>query len=491
MCKNKTLDKNLSLVGRHLLLSPNHTLPGRKRIMARLKVSKSGAPLDLGYIGTQLGQRGSKVKLVFANRYNLSLSDVEREIRQFEPDTVGITSSRGYVCVAGSIEPTFQVLDLIRRKFSHIRVLVFGGIAYYFTELLLSRGADVVIRKEPELKYLEVINNFPEFGTVTGISYRKGGCIVHNPDDTEQVDLNLLPPINYHLLNPDHLRIEMNPMYYDYTIPSKKFVTLETSRGCPYDCIFCNLYHHGRKMRYKSTDKVLDEIQYYKSEFGVDVFCIPDPTFTINRQRVIDLCERIRQLPYKIYWRAVTRPDYVDLDLLGLMKSAGCYHLSFGFETADDEILKGIRKKFTAEDVEQAVKMCKKIGITASLFSLFFLPGETRQSIDHTLKFTIGVKPLWVGANIATPIPYTELYKMGQAEGKLKGERLLEECIEYAGTIGTDFEPEEVKKIYKRIRKRLILTNLTSNPFCTVLYLFSIAKNLGNFLDFTRHYLDS
>lgn len=476
--------------GKHLLISPNQTLFSRRRNRSWLKVSKSSIPLDLGYCGTHLQRKDYEVKLLLANRYDMSLEEVEEQIRDFDPDTIAISSTSGYVCPGGLIEPTLHVLRLLSEKFSDKRVIVLGGNAHYFTDNLLEAGADILIHKEPELKYIEVMDNISDLSCVAGISYKHEGEVIHNADDGKLGDLNEMGPINYHLYNDDVLKIELNPMTYDYAITSKRIVTLETSRGCPYKCIFCNMeYHRGNSVRFKTIDNVISEIEYYISEFDVNAFYMPDNTFTINRERTLEFCNRVLNLDYKIYWRVVTRPDYVDLELLKKMKEAGCYQISFGLETADNEMLERAKKKFTLEDVASAVKMCKQAGIKTSLFLIFFLPGETMDSINHTMRFMSSLKPLWIGANIATPSPYTELYKMGEAEGKLKGEKLLEECIEYAGSIGTDFEPSEVKCIYNNIRKRLMFVNLKSDPFSILRYLFNALLNPRDFITFISGYL--
>ncbi len=475
---------------RFLLISPNHQFPKSKGNLSRLNIGINITPFDLGYIGTQLKHKGCPVKLIFANRYNLSLIEVEKEFDDFMPDIVGITSSSGYICPAPSIQPTVDIIKLIRRKSNYIKIIVVGGLASLFEKILLETGADVVIRKEPELKFIEVLDSFNNLGLVKGVSYRNNGCIFQNDDDDQMVNMDLLPPIDYHLFNADHLRIEMNPMVPDYLLPAKKIVILETNRGCPYRCVFCYQYHRGHRVRHKNIDRVIQEIQYYKSEFGINLFQIPDNNFTINRKYVVNLCERIKQLPFRIYWRAVTRPDCVDTDLLKKMKEAGCYYIAFGFETADNEILRRSKKKYLMEDVEKSVLMCKKVGITVGLFSLYFLPGETAESIKKTIKFAAKLKPLWIGANVATPIPGTELYKMGLMEGKIKGEkgRLLEECTDVAGSIGNNFTSEEANKLYKRIRRKLLFINLTLNPFYTLQYTIKSMKNIKGFFQFGKEY---
>ncbi len=478
--------------GKHLLISPNHPQVSRRRNRSWLKVSRNSIPLDIGYCGTHLQRKDYEVKLLLANRYDRSIEEVEKQIWDFDPDTIAISSTSGYVCPSGLIEATLNVLKLIGEKFSGKRVIVFGGNAHYFTDNLLETGADILIRKEPELKYIEVMDNISDLSCVSGISYKREGEIIHNADDGKLGDLNEMGPINYHLYKEDVLNIDLNPMTYDYAIPSKKIVTLETSRGCPYKCIFCNMeYHRGNRVRFKTIDKVMSEIEYYRSEFDVNAFYIPDNTFTINRERTLEFCDGVLNLEHKIYWRVVTRPDCVDLELLKKMKEAGCYQISFGLETADNEMLERAKKKFTAEDVASAVKMCKQVGIKTSLFSIFFLPGETMDSLNHTMRFMASLKPLWIGANIATPSPYTELYKMGEAEGKLTGERLLEECIEYAGSIGTDFEPSEVKRIYNNIRKRIMFVNLKSDPFSTLRYLLNALLSPQDFIAFIKGYLQT
>lgn len=306
---------------RCLLIMPNFIPWIGSDNLSRLSVGQTTIPLGLGCIGTQLEKEGYHVKLVFANEFNLTQEEIQAEVKSYEPDVVGITCSTGYVCLAPSIEPTINTITLLRRAaVPSARVIILGGLTYIFEKLLLEAGADVVIRGEPELKFLEIIQKADRLDTIKGIGYRDGDRMIFNEDDTEFVDLNKLPPINYHLFLPHHLDIVPNPMTYDYNVPSKKIVMLETNRGCPFHCIFCLRYYRGQKVRHKSIERVMAEINYYHSEFGVDAFNIPDNTFTINRAYVLKFCNELRKLPYRVYWRAVTRIDCVDSELLKAMK---------------------------------------------------------------------------------------------------------------------------------------------------------------------------
>lgn len=472
------------------MISPNHQSPRARGNLSRLTIGRNAIPFDLGYIGTQLQNNGDVVKLLFANRYNFSHDQIQKQINDFNPDIIGITSSSGYICPAPSIQPTMELVDKIRKVGGNPKIIILGGIASLFEKELLNAGADVVIRKEPELKFIEVTEHIENLEKIKGISYRQNNHIISNEDDDKYVDLNQLPPIDYHLFNTDHLYIEFNPMTPDYKLGLKRITTIETNRGCPFRCSFCYQYHRGHKVRHKNIEKVIKEIKYYHSEFGVNLFYMPDNTFTINRDYVINLCESINKLPFKIHWRVVTRADYVDIELLKKMKEAGCFYIAFGLESSNNQILQTIKKKNTAEDIEKAALICKETGIDFALFSLLFLPGDTIESINKTIQFAARLKPMWIGTNVATPIPGTELYQMGLAEGKIKGdrERLLEECIEVAGTIGTKFTSEQVEEMYQTFRRKLLFINLSLHPFNTIRYTFKSLSNPKQFYQFGKDY---
>ncbi len=176
----------------------------------------------------------------------------------------------------------------------------------------------------------------------------------------------------------------------------------------------------GSKIRFMSADKIFDHISFLKKAYGIREISFYDDTFTANRKRVEQLCEILINKKTDMSWVCFARVDTVDRELLLLMKKAGCHQINFGFESADDDILKAINKRITTSRVASVVSLMKNAGIDTRGAFMIGNPGETEESIGKTIEYSINLGIEYALYNITTPFPGTELYRWAKERGLLK-----------------------------------------------------------------------
>ena len=261
---------------------------------------------------------------------------------------------------------------------------------------------DVIAIGEGEQTIVNIcrsVDNGLDPAEVRGIVYRRGAEIhrtdpaepIDNLDDLPLPDRGLLPLGRYRALN----------------LP----ISITTSRGCPFKCIFCV----GRKMvgarvRYRSSEKVVDELQYLNT-LNFHQINIADDLFTANKAHCLAVCEEIVRRKLKLTWTSFARVDTVSDEILDKMKAAGCTAVSFGIESANPQILKTIKKGITLDQVEDAVDMCRRAGITPYASFILGLPGETPETINETMAFGEKLKKMGLafGFHLLAPFPGTEI----------------------------------------------------------------------------------
>ena len=199
-----------------------------------------------------------------------------------------------------------------------------------------------------------------------------------------------------------------------------------SSRGCPYRCTFCLwpdiLY--GHKFRARSAENVVDEIEEAVRVYGHDEIYFDDDTFTIDRQRVMDICRLIleRGLEKEVEWIAQCRVDTVDREMLEAMKAANCGYILFGVESGSPEMLKKMKKGITLDKVRDAFELTREVGIKTQAFFLFGMPGETQETIRETIEFAKEINASSTQFAVAIPHPGTALYEECKANGWLTSE---------------------------------------------------------------------
>lgn len=363
-------------------------------------------PLGLAYLASALAEAGVEVKILDLVVFPYGRSMLQNLIEDFNPHVAGLTA------VTMTFDNAIGVIDDIKRIDPDI-LTVMGGphVSFCARETLLANPAlDAIVLGEGERTIVDLVraaNDGHAWSGVNGIAYRNGRDVcfsgkrnpVENLDDLPVPDRSLLPLGRYRALG----------------MP----ISLTTSRGCPYKCIFCV----GRKMvgsrvRYRSAVKVVDELEYLGS-LNFHQINIADDLFTANKDHCIAVCDEIMKRDLQLRWTSFARVDTISDAVLVKMKAAGCCAVSFGIESANPQILQTIRKGITLEQVEKAVNMCKKAAITPFASFILGLPGETPETIKETIDFGERMKDkgLSFGFHMLAPFPGTEVREKSDRYG--------------------------------------------------------------------------
>jgi hopanoid biosynthesis associated radical SAM protein HpnJ len=291
---------------------------------------------------------------------------------------------------------------------------------------------DFVARKEFDYSVVEFAQGKP-LADIAGISYRKNGSVVHNPDRPQITDLDALPDVT------DVYFKDLDPRRYTVPFLKYPFVALYTTRGCPAQCTFC-LWPQalsGHPWRKRSTDKVAAEMAKAKEYWPwVKEFFFDDDTFNLQKARTIELCAKLK--PLGLTWSCTSRVT-TDYETLKAMREAGCRLLIVGYESGDPQILKNIKKGATVERARQFTKDCHKLGLTIHGDFILGLPGESRETIRRTIDFAKELDVETIQVSVAHAYPGTELFEYAVKNGFMSNHKMVDEGghqlahIEYPG----------------------------------------------------------
>lgn len=381
------------------------------------QTKQSMPPLGIAWLAAVLRENGFKeVSLIdsMANRY--SNEDIIGLLKKESPDVVGISFGTQIRF------STFDLVKLIKKNFPKVSIVVGGPHPTLTPQDTLQNipEIDIVVRGEGEVSFLNLVKEIDKNGSlenVKGISFRnKNNEIVHNPDETAIENLDSLP-----LPARDLLPMEK---YEQVTALSKKRCTnIMTSRGCPYRCVFCSVSEQwGHKIRQRSVKNVVDEIEYLLKTYpflrGIRFF---DDTFTVNKKRVLEMCDEIIRRKIDFVWECEARANTIDSEIVQAMKRAGCEFIDLGVESGSNRILQNIKKDITVEQAIEAVKIIKKAGIGLKIFIMHGLPGETCEDIRQTVFLSRylchKLKADGATQGITIIYPGTELEKIAKSQG--------------------------------------------------------------------------
>jgi len=354
-------------------------------------------PLGLGYMAAVLSESNYDVKIV-----DLNVGQNKESIPDNNWDLVGITldTSRYY-----------KGMKYARMLKSRGTKVVVGGphASFMADEILGSGSADFVVRGEGEHTLLELVKVLSEgesFEQIKGLSYISDNRIRHNADRTYSDDLDTLPFPARHLLNMDKYRTSK--------LGTRSITSILTSRGCPYQCSFCaSSKLAGTFWRARSVESIVEEIEFVKDAYGYRAFAFVDDNFTLNPQRVIELCEAICKRGWDIHWWCFSRVDTIvrNPEMVSLMYEAGCRSTYIGIESRNQETLDSYNKKISADISREAISILKnnKIEMTASF--IIGALNEDREMVEDTLRFAKSLNPNTVSFTILTPYPGTDLFE--------------------------------------------------------------------------------
>jgi len=382
-----------------LVYPPSNSLDDYPTLKAQDKNMGVIPPLNLTYVAATIEAMGHTAHVIDANALGLRARDVAQQIKEIGPICVGWTVATGMF---------HQTLDWITyvKEATGLPQLVGGAhVGMYPEETIFHEAIDYAAKGEAEVflpPFLEMLAGKRAPEDVIGLVYRDAyGRPVVNDDPPGIADVDAAAFPSLHLLPIER--------YNSFINKRKNFVAMITTRGCPFKCIFCSAQG---KLSLRSAENVLDEIERDYHEFGVREIDFYDTTFTIDKERVIKICQGIRDRGLDILYTVRTRTDLMDQDILSEMKASGCWMIMYGVESSDPEILTVMKKDADVEDAFRTVRMTRKTGISPFGFFIFGAPGETNDSIRRSLNFAKKAGFDYVQFSKMTPFPATPYYDM-------------------------------------------------------------------------------
>ena len=342
----------------------------------------------MAYVAALLLKHGHQIK-VLDMRFGYENDYLLDKLNEFKPDIIGLTGP--------SLEHSklYNLIYLLKKNKYCVAV---GGphASTVRKKLLEETKADFAIKREGEITFLELCNG-KDKKEIKGLIWRNNGTIVENPDAEPIADLDSLPYPAYELFELDK--------YMDKKIP------ILTSRGCPYNCIFCSVrLSMGNKFRARSPENVVEELIKWKNK-GYDRFIFPDDAFSFDLDRAKKICDLIieKNLNIKFDIRNGIRVDCVDEELLKKMRKAGCFYVSYGIESGVQDVLNKMNKGITLDQARNAVMLAKKVGLKVGIFFIIGSPGDTFDKFKQSLKFALSLKADEIRFYNVIPYPGTRL----------------------------------------------------------------------------------
>lgn len=369
-----------------------------------------------------------EVKIIDLDLYSNYQKTLFATIKKFQPDMIGASAkTTDYLVIK-------EIMTKIKEKYPKIMTIVGGvHITVFPEEVIKEKCFDILAIGEGD-KTIPDILSAKKLSDVSGIVYKRGlkaplensfsssayrekksNKIVFTKKRELIQDINKLPYPAWHLF-------DLN-MYKNSRLSARKNPNghLETSRGCSYQCNFCNKSIFGTLYRMKSVNRVVDEIEYML-KCGFQEIHISDDSFTQNIKRAKEICHEIIKRKLIFPWSLMNgiRVNFVDAEFFQLAKKAGCWQIGFGIESGDQQVLNRINKKITLAQVRKAVKLAEKEGIDTFGFFLLGLSGETENSMQKTIDFAKSLPLATAKFAICIPHPGTPYFWELKEQNRIK-----------------------------------------------------------------------
>lgn len=376
-------------------------------------VGSSEPSLGLCYLAAVTRENGFKTEIIDALALNMSCEELAKEILNRSPKYVGISS------VTISIYYAAMLAKLIKEKNKDIKIIIGGAhiTAVPVETMEKFPEFDIGLLGEGEITVIELLKALEtkqSLGNIPGIIFHDNGKLKITSERNFIKDLDSLPLPAWDLL-PDM-------SYYSppaWSLNEGSAGLLVTSRGCHAKCIYCDRSAFGHALRAHSAEYVMRMIRHLYHKYNIRHFRINDDNFILFKKRLQEICQMIISDGLKITWSCFARVDGVNLEILKLMKEAGCWQISYGVETASQAIHDIEKKRITTEQIKQAIIWTHQTKIKTIAFCMIGHPLETRGTIRATIDF---VKRLPVDdfkMMFLTPFPGTELYANAKKYGTL------------------------------------------------------------------------
>lgn len=366
----------------------------------------------MAYIAAHLKQKGHTCQILDGVAQPEPIDQIVQKSKSF--DLVGISVVSAFVLRA------LELIQALKKEPGTPPVVVGGPHVTAMPESMLRAGADLAVVGEGEATMLEIADHLGQSpGTIAGVARIENGqymCARPRPrlDPLDQVplpDRSLLP---MHLYRSSIARASAQPSH-----------SLLTSRGCPGICSFCSKLSFGTKVRYFSTERILEEFFLLRDRYGARDVAVWDDNFVSNPAIASAVCEGLQRRGFGRTWSVEARIDTVNREVLRQLKAAGCTYIAYGIESGTQRMLDYINKRITLDQIRQTVAMTKAIGIPIRGYFMFGLPTETVAEMEATVRFALELDVELASFTLCIPLPGTREYRRAKQSGTFDPEYYL------------------------------------------------------------------
>jgi radical SAM superfamily enzyme YgiQ (UPF0313 family) len=396
----------------------------------------------------------------------------------------------GLSCTTSTFLDGVRLAELAKSVLPNLQVVSGGAHVSALKERVLEDFPmiDFVVVGEGEQTLSELVESGPkEAASVQGVVYRKtGGEVCFTGYRAKGIDLDTLP-------FPAYEKLEGYPQAYKLTIfnyPKTPNSSCVSSRGCPYACSYCDRSVFRRSFRYNSAEYMYEHLSYLKERFGVRHVIFYDDQFTFNRKRIEDFTRMLIDHPLEMTFTCAVRAEHIDFDLLRQMKTAGCWMISLGIETGDENLLAQHRQNANLSLLADKIRLIKQAGIRTKGLLMMGLPGETESSIKKSMDYVFSL-PL-DDFNLAkfTPFPGSPIYEKIHELGKFDEDWEKMDCMHFQ-FVPEGMTRERMEELFQKFYKAHFMRSRVMCGYVTMLWRspdswFRFARNIVDFLKFAR-----
>jgi len=379
-------------------------------------------PIGLAYIATAIKRAGFKFEILDLDAVRLSDEEFKEYICKTDFDVVALG------CIVTGYKYVKQIAEVIK---NHKDVLIITGnsVVTSIPEVLLTKTrVDIGVMGEGDITIVELlraIENKTPLEEVKGIVFKKEGEVVFTPERGVIPNLDELPFIDYELFD---MKTYLDKFKYSVSEPypvafdKLKAFPVNAARGCPYNCTFCYHVFRNKIFRMRSVENVACEIEYLLNKFGVNYILFSDDLFLVSKEQANNFADYFLKNISGVYWEATCRAGLFkenDLDLALKLKKAGCVSLGFSLESADQEILKAMKKKITVHDFVIQTDVLHQAGITPVTSLVIGYPQETEDTLKQTFDCCYDCN-IYPSAGYLLPQPGTPMYDYAVNAGIIK-----------------------------------------------------------------------
>lgn len=419
-------------------------------------------PTDLMYLAAVAEKAGLDAKIADYSQGG----NFENDLKEFQPDYLLINVAT----------PTFKN-DLssltIAKEICPDIITIAKGAAFLtvaFEVMYFQKDLDLILFGEPEETLREVLEG-KEFSKILGLYYRDDLRAKFTGPRPFIDNLDKLPFPARHLVDNNIYRRPDN---------NKVQAVIKVSRGCPFHCFFCLATPvSGAKVRKRSPENIIEEIRECVDKYGITNFLFWSDIFNIDKDWVMELCQKIIDSGLKITWSANTRADTADEEMANKMYEAGCRLVSIGVESGSQEMLDKIGKRITLDDVRLTVKIFKKAGIRIYNYFVIGLPWEDEDTVEDTIDFAIELDSDFISFYTATPLPGSKFYEYAKENNLINSDTSFSSAYFYPSVNTHHLTKERVFQLHKKAIRKFYLRPA---------YIIRMLSRIRSFTEFKNYF---